>query len=71
MKTFEEFITEAKAKPLTDEQKALGALYKETGGNQGMFHKMAKKDPILKKNKEIKEEPLEFFDDAKRYAKQM
>ncbi|QQG32304.1 hypothetical protein CkP1_0158 [Citrobacter phage CkP1] len=71
MKSFQEFITEARSSKLTDEQKALGELYKSTGGNQGLFHKAAKKDPILKKNPAIKEEPLEFYSDAKRYAKML
>lgn len=70
MKTYKEFLAEAK-KPLTPEQEALGALYKATGGNQGLFSKAAKKDPVLKKNNAIKEEPLDFYQDAKRYSKQM
>ena len=71
MKTYNEFLNEAKVNKLTDEQKALGALYKATGGNQGLFSKAAKKDPVLKKNNDIKEEPLDFYDDAKRYSKMM
>ncbi|ARB05941.1 hypothetical protein fHeYen901_168 [Yersinia phage fHe-Yen9-01] len=71
MKTYVEFLSEAKKK-LTDEQTELGMVYLQTGGNQGSFAGVIKKHPIFKKAaKDHKNGALGLFDDAMRYGTQI